>query len=82
MEIICHFQLDFASIESQFDIKFKQYFATELQTLNVLVQDGLITLDDKGITVTAIGRLLIRNICMVFDAYLGGIQINNTSQAI
>lgn len=82
MELICHFQLDFASIESQFDIKFKQYFATELQTLNVLVQDGLITLDDKGITVTAIGRLLIRNICMVFDAYLGGIQINNTSQAI
>ncbi|PXG56230.1 hypothetical protein DMP64_30625, partial [Klebsiella pneumoniae] len=31
---------------------------------------GLVAVDDKVIQVTAKGRLLIRNICMCFDAYL------------
>jgi oxygen-independent coproporphyrinogen-3 oxidase len=29
-----------------------------------------VDVDEKGIQVTAKGRLLIRNICMCFDAYL------------
>jgi oxygen-independent coproporphyrinogen-3 oxidase len=33
-------------------------------------QDGLLTVDEQGITVLPAGRLLIRNICMVFDKYL------------
>ena len=33
--------------------------------------DGLLTVDDEWISVTPKGRLLIRNICMVFDRYLG-----------
>jgi oxygen-independent coproporphyrinogen-3 oxidase len=33
-------------------------------------QDGLLELSDNTITVTPAGKLLIRNICMVFDAYL------------
>jgi oxygen-independent coproporphyrinogen-3 oxidase len=32
--------------------------------------DGLLELDDAGIRVLPRGRLLIRNICMVFDRYL------------
>ena len=35
-----------------------------------MANDGLLTLDDTGIRVTEKGRLLIRNICMVFDRYL------------
>lgn len=35
-----------------------------------LAHDGLVAVDDKVIQVTAKGRLLIRNICMCFDAYL------------
>ena len=34
-------------------------------------QDGLLQMTDQGIYVKAAGRLLIRNICMVFDRYLG-----------
>jgi oxygen-independent coproporphyrinogen-3 oxidase len=33
-------------------------------------QDGLLELDSDGIGVLPKGRLLIRNICMAFDAYL------------
>ena len=35
-----------------------------------LAKDGLVDVDEKGIQVTAKGRLLIRNICMCFDTYL------------
>ena len=32
--------------------------------------DGLISFDDRGITVTSTGRLFVRNVAMPFDAYL------------
>jgi oxygen-independent coproporphyrinogen-3 oxidase len=34
--------------------------------------DGLLSIDHEGVTITPVGRYLIRNICMVFDAYLEG----------
>ncbi|MXG35655.1 oxygen-independent coproporphyrinogen III oxidase, partial [Escherichia coli] len=42
----------------------------DLALLAPLAKDGLVDVDDKSIQVTAKGRLLIRNICMCFDAYL------------
>ncbi|ECH9337468.1 oxygen-independent coproporphyrinogen III oxidase, partial [Salmonella enterica subsp. enterica] len=42
----------------------------DLKLLAPLAHDGLVAVDDKVIQVTAKGRLLIRNICMCFDAYL------------
>jgi oxygen-independent coproporphyrinogen-3 oxidase len=35
-----------------------------------MAQDGLLTLDADGIRVSEKGRLLIRNVCMVFDRHL------------
>jgi len=69
-QLICHFSLTFKEIEEQFSIHFTHYFSDELDTLTIMQQDGLLTIDDKGIHVLAAGRLLIRNICMVFDSYL------------
>ena len=46
------------------------YFAQDLQLLQPFVADGLVQIDEQGIVVNATGRLLIRNICMCFDAYL------------
>ena len=69
-ELICHFKLDFGAIERAFGIRFADYFATELQGLREMEADGLLMLDDKGIRVQPAGRLLIRNICMLFDRYL------------
>ncbi|WP_417224403.1 oxygen-independent coproporphyrinogen III oxidase [Amphritea sp.] len=69
-QLICHFQLDMAAIDAQFDINFADYFAEELQELQKFTGDGLVVLGDKRIDVTPAGRLLIRRICMAFDAYI------------
>lgn len=69
-QIICHFELNFSDIESAFDIHFKTHFFTELQELEEMQDDGLITLDAKKLAVRGAGRLLVRRICMVFDEYL------------
>ncbi|RRJ84454.1 oxygen-independent coproporphyrinogen III oxidase [Aestuariirhabdus litorea] len=70
-QLICHFELDFSSIEARWNINFADYFAKELQQLQPMAEDGLVALDQNGIEVTGRGRLLIRNICMQFDHYLG-----------
>lgn len=68
--LICHFRLDFSSIENQWDLRFNDYFAEDLKLLKPLATDGLVEINEQGIEVTAKGRLLIRNICMCFDVYL------------
>lgn len=68
--LICHFTLDFAAIEKQFGLVFRDYFAEDLRLLAPLQQDGLVDVVENGMTVTAKGRLLIRNVCMCFDSYL------------
>lgn len=69
-QLICHFELDKNSVEQQFSINFNEYFADALTELDAFHTDGLIELDDKGMRVTPAGRLLIRRICMAFDAYI------------
>ncbi len=68
--LICHFTLNFAAVESAWGIDFAAYFRDEWPRLEAMARDGLIALDDRGIVVSPGGRLLIRNLCMVFDAYL------------
>jgi oxygen-independent coproporphyrinogen-3 oxidase len=67
---ICNFSLDFAAVERAWGIDFNHYFADALLKLEPMQADGLLVLDAKGIRVLPKGRLLIRNICMAFDAYL------------
>jgi oxygen-independent coproporphyrinogen-3 oxidase len=68
--LICHFRLDFGDVERRWGIDFGDYFATSLPKLDGMVGDGLLEIDSAGIRVLPKGRLLIRNICMAFDAYL------------
>ncbi|NOQ34340.1 MAG: oxygen-independent coproporphyrinogen III oxidase [Methylococcaceae bacterium] len=69
-KLICHFNLKFSEIERDFSIKFSDYFAEELKRLEVMQVDGLLTISEGNINVLPAGRLLIRNICMIFDCYL------------
>ncbi len=71
-QLICHFDLNKDQIEADFDIRFDDYFAEELEEINQFAQDGLISLEKNGreMHVTGSGRLLIRRICMTFDAYI------------
>ena len=68
--LICHFHLDFGFIEKAYGIDFNNHFANELEALQDMQADELLTVNEKEIRVTPKGRMLIRNICMVFDAYL------------
>ncbi|KGJ88121.1 oxygen-independent coproporphyrinogen III oxidase [Thalassotalea sp. ND16A] len=69
-ELMCNFSLQKSAIEQQFDINFDQYFADDITSLATFINDGLLVNNEKEIVVVAKGRLLIRNICMSFDAYL------------
>ena len=69
-QIICNFSLEFARIEQQFNIDFGGYFAALWPRLMEMAEDGLIELDRERLTVQPAGRLLVRSVCMVFDAYL------------
>jgi oxygen-independent coproporphyrinogen-3 oxidase len=51
-------------------VVFRQYFAAELTQLSAMEKDGLLSVNGDWISVSMRGRLLIRNICMVFDRYL------------
>ncbi|RDH91994.1 MAG: oxygen-independent coproporphyrinogen III oxidase [endosymbiont of Seepiophila jonesi] len=68
--LICHFTLNFAAVNARWEIDSQNYFASELKNLSGMAEDGLVNLTERGIDVLPRGRLLIRNICMLFDAYL------------
>lgn len=70
MQLICHFSLDKKIIEQNYGIRFDQHFSRELTNLTSFEEDGLVVLSPGAIEVTDLGRFLIRNICMQFDAYL------------
>jgi len=68
--LICNFQLSMPAVEVAWDIVFADYFADALKRLEVMVADGLVEIGDGTIRILPRGRLLVRNICMTFDAYL------------
>ena len=68
--LMCNFTLSKESFTTSYLIDFDKYFETELKDLREFEQLGLVKLGDDGITVTPKGRLLVRNICMVFDRHL------------
>jgi oxygen-independent coproporphyrinogen-3 oxidase len=71
-KLICNFSLNISELEKKYDIVFNSYFCDELRELEVMQEDGLVSVNSQSITVHPAGRLLIRNICMIFDAYLKG----------
>lgn len=69
-QLICNFVLDTALVEARHGIRFRDYFRRELQALEEMERDGLVAWEGAVLKVQPVGRLLIRNICMVFDRYL------------
>ena len=70
MDIMCNLGVNFIKIEELFGIDFREYFSEELENLRELEEDGLIEVREDSIRILPPGRLLIRNVAMVFDAYL------------
>ena len=68
--LMCHFAISKESFATSYLIDFDKYFAAELADLRELEQLGMAELENGSITVTPKGRLLVRNIAMVFDRHL------------
>lgn len=85
-ELMCQFKLSAQDLENKyhlgFDCDFNDYFAEELAALDALEADGLCRRLGDGIEVTPRGRILIRNIASVFDAYLANKRNRIFSKAI
>jgi oxygen-independent coproporphyrinogen-3 oxidase len=69
-QLACHGELDLKQVASRHGFDSHRDFAAEWHHLAELEQDGLVHIINHHITVTALGRLLLRPILMVFDAYL------------
>jgi oxygen-independent coproporphyrinogen-3 oxidase len=70
MEMMSNFKLNVKNIEKRFGICFFDYFKDDLKELSSFIEDGLVSVDKEFLRVSDTGSLLIRNICMPFDAYL------------
>ncbi len=69
-ELMCNLYLDKNKINEKFAINFDEYFAEDLPLLQTFINDGLLSNTTNEIKVAQKARLLIRNICMSFDAYM------------
>lgn len=70
MQLMCGQKLLWSDIDKLYNIDSRTYFTPELGKLHEFTSDGLLSQDSKGIIVTEAGRLFVRNIAIVFDAYL------------
>ncbi len=70
MKLMCDFELDFTSIENEFNIDFETYFEWGLNNLDEMIADNLLAIENRILKVTKMGRLLIRNIAFNFDGYI------------
>jgi oxygen-independent coproporphyrinogen-3 oxidase len=74
-ELMCYAGLDFAAIERQHGIRFEEYFASELDELSEN-HGNLVAIDRQGrrLHTSPLGADLLRNVCMVFDRYVGAAE--------
>ncbi|MGE0099748.1 MAG: oxygen-independent coproporphyrinogen III oxidase [Hydrogenophaga sp.] len=70
MSLMCQGELQFESIELGHLIDFKRYFERELEVLQDMAEQGLVTIQPGGVQVTETGWYLVRAIAMVFDKNL------------
>jgi oxygen-independent coproporphyrinogen III oxidase len=68
--LMCDGMADLGAIANHHGIDAETYFARELAALAKLDDLASYDRDTRTIQTTPIGRLLVRNVCMVFDRYL------------
>lgn len=68
--LMCNCVLDKNELNKRFQVEFDEYFAGELSELDTFIEDNLVKNDSRRLSVTKLGIGFVRNIAMVFDAYL------------
>jgi oxygen-independent coproporphyrinogen-3 oxidase len=82
VQLMCHFVLDIEMLEQKWRFSFASHFKEEIAELENLQKDGLLTLDQGTLQILPAGRMLVRNVCMVFDSYLRSGNKGNFSKVI
>jgi oxygen-independent coproporphyrinogen-3 oxidase len=70
LELSCTMRSDLRALGRRFGVDAEAVFAPELALLAPLEADGLVRVRPGWLEVTELGRLFVRNVCMVFDRYL------------
>ena len=68
--LMCNQLVRFAEVEALSGQPFMEQFAGQWQALGEMQADGLVERHADRLEVTPRGRNLLRNVCMLFDAYL------------
>lgn len=68
--LMCKPRVKFGDFKEKWGVNPKEYFSEEWSRLDQLENDGLIIQLTNEIQITTRGRLFLRNIAIVFDAYL------------
>jgi len=71
LSLMCNFELDTGRLRDRFGIEYEEYFRKEDERLATTIEPGFYERRNGRIRVTPLGQIFIRNICMVFDRYLG-----------
>jgi oxygen-independent coproporphyrinogen-3 oxidase len=79
---MCNLELRFDEFEAMYGIRFADTFEPELERLRGFEQDGLVSVTDGKLEVRTAGRMLVRNIAMVFDHYLGQQTLERFSRTV
>lgn len=82
MNLLCHDYIDFKDVNQKFGIDAVTYFIDEIKRLGEMQADKLVDMDAMGIRILPKGRLLGRNVAMVFDEYLERKHHNRFSKVI
>ena len=69
-QLMCNFRVKFEDFAERFDVPFHEYYSSEIHDLQEYIEQGFVECSAKGIVVTALGQPFIRNLAMLFDAYL------------
>lgn len=70
LHLMCNLELPYAITEPAFGAPVDALLPESVAQLAPLEADGLVTVTGDGLQVTELGRYFLRNISMVFDAYL------------
>ncbi|KAA3611656.1 MAG: oxygen-independent coproporphyrinogen III oxidase [Planctomycetota bacterium] len=68
--LMCNLFVDFREVENFLSSSFQEHFQFIWEPLKEMEEDGLLEIGHDSLQVTALGRTLVRNIAMLFDAYL------------
>lgn len=75
-DLSCQFSVNFASLERRYGIHFKDYFKALWPQIERMQNDGLLTISQQALTITAQGRLFTLAVCQLFDRYLTQSNLN------